>query len=135
MVSIKLLLLRETHNALQLLMFFFFLFFYQPCPGLRYCKSVFLIFRISQYSGPKLWVQFFRDNHIIRIDISISIRIWPPNWQVATSWGVNSNGTDQAGPGDVITSRDKLKDFISTNMVAMTTKLGRMVTCLISPCP
>ena len=34
----------ETHNALQLPVFFFFLlFFYQPGPGLRNCKSVFLI--------------------------------------------------------------------------------------------
>ena len=43
--------LRETDNALQLPVFFllsvFFSSFYQPCPGFRNCKSLFLILRIS----------------------------------------------------------------------------------------
>ena len=50
--------LRETHNALQLPMIFFS-FFYRPYPGLRNCKSVFLILKISQYGRSRRWVQSF----------------------------------------------------------------------------
>ena len=36
-----------------------FFFFYQLYPGLRNCKSVFLILKISQYGGLGLWVRLF----------------------------------------------------------------------------
>ena len=49
--------LREMRNALQLPVFFFFFLFFsffgQPCLGLRDCKSVFLILKISQYADPR----------------------------------------------------------------------------------
>ena len=66
---------------------------------------------------------FFRDVHVgtdIRIDISICIT---PNdcqfGQAGTSRGVDSNETNQAGDGDVITSRlrDKLKAYLHYHSV------------------
>ena len=53
-----------NHNALKLLVLFFFFsfffsFFCQPCLRLRNCKSVFLILKISEYGGLRLWVQLF----------------------------------------------------------------------------
>ena len=71
---------------LQLLVFIFS-FFCQPCPGLWNCKSVFLILEISQYDIPSWWVQI----HQIL--------------QAGISRGVDSNETNRAGAGDVITSR------------------------------
>ena len=68
---------RETHNALQLPVFFFFSFFCESYKGLRNCKSVFPILKISQYGGSRQWAKFFQVLHAkidIRIDISISIR-------------------------------------------------------------
>ena len=43
----KFLRLCEMHDVLQLTVFFFS-YFCQSCPGLRNCKSVFLILKISQ---------------------------------------------------------------------------------------
>ena len=106
--------LRETRSTLQLLVFFF-LFFCQPYPELQNCKSEFLILKISQYDRSRRWVQIFP---------RYSSKNWYKNWylhfyktydhqiwQACTSTGVYSNETNQAGAGDVITSRshDKLK--------------------------
>ena len=50
---------------------FFFLFFCQPSPGLRNCKSVFPILKIPQYGGPRRWVQLFP---------RYSCKKWYKNW-------------------------------------------------------
>ena len=81
-------------------------FFCQPCPGLRNCKAVFLIFKNSQYGGSRRWVQLFRrypcnnwyknwnlhfqSSIFISIEICQTEMIWP------TSRGVDSTETDQA---------------------------------------
>ena len=68
--------LRETQNALQLLVFFFSLFC-QRYPRLRNCKLPFLILKILQYGGSGSDFSFFQGIHVsfdIRIDISISIK-------------------------------------------------------------
>ena len=50
-------------------------------------------------------------------------------WQAGTFTGFDSNDTSQAGAGDAITSRSrvKLKKHISSDRVLMATKLGRIV--------
>ena len=107
--------LLEWHNALQLPVFLFLLFFCQPCLGLCSCKSVFLILKISQNGGPKRWVQL-----LSRCSCKNWYKKWYHHfhktydyqiWQAGASRGVNSNGTNQPGAGDVITSRlnNKLK--------------------------
>ena len=77
--------LRKAHNALQLHVFFFFSFFCQPYQGLRNCKSVFLILKVSQYGGSEaVSPAFFQGIHVrtdIRIDVSISI------WRMITKFG------------------------------------------------
>ena len=52
-------------------------------------------------------------------------------WRGGTSTGFDSNETNQAGAGDVITlrSRDKLKTYLDSRL-PMATKLGRMITYL-----
>ena len=48
----------ETQNTLQLAVFFFFFtFFCKPYPELWDFKSVFLILKVSQYGGLRLWVR------------------------------------------------------------------------------
>ena len=64
----------ETQSALQLPAF---LFFCQSCPGLRNCKSVFLILKIVNVADQAGEFSFFQVIHVgtdIRIDISISVR-------------------------------------------------------------
>ena len=113
-----LLCLRETHNLLQLPVFFFsffFSFFCQPNLGLRNCKLVFLMLKISQYDGPNQWAQFFT-----RYPCKNWCKNWYLNfhktydhqiWQAGTSIAFDSNETNQIGACVVITSRswDKLK--------------------------
>ena len=128
--------LRETQNALQLLVFFFFLFFCQPYPGLQNCKLVFLILKIWQHGRSRQLVQHFP---------RYPCKIWYKNWylhfcktydhqilQEVTSTGFDSNEAIQTIAGDVITSRwrDKLKKYISTTEVSTPTNLGRLVTYL-----
>ena len=102
-------------TLLQLPVFFFLLFFCQPYPGLRNCNSVFLILKISQHDGSRRWVQLFSrcpyknwyKNWYLRFYKTYNHQIW----QAGTSTGFDLNETNQAGAGDVITSRsrDKLK--------------------------
>ena len=63
--------------------------------------------RISHYGGIHVSIG-------IRIDISISMTYDHQIWQAGTSTGFDSNQTNQAGAGDVITSRscDKLKTYL-----------------------
>ena len=56
LLDVKLLRLCETQNALQLPVFFFFSLYCQLYPGLRNCKSVFLILKISQYGKSRRWL-------------------------------------------------------------------------------
>ena len=49
--------LRDMYNAMHLLVFVSF--FFQLYPGLRNCKSGFLILKISQYGGSRRRVQLF----------------------------------------------------------------------------
>ena len=112
--------LHETHNALQLPLFFFFSFFCHLYPGLRNCKLVFLILKISVDRGGE--VQLFP---------RYPCKNWYKNWylhfyktydhqicQAGTSIGFDSNETNQAGAGDVITSRsrDKLKHLLNQSV-------------------
>ena len=82
--------LRETHNTLELLVLFsFFSFFCQPYPGLRNCKTVFLILKIFQYGGSRQWVQLFHrypcknccENWYLHFYMICDYQIW----QAATS--------------------------------------------------
>ena len=52
------------------------------------------------------------------------------SFQASTSRGVDSNETNQAGAGNVITSRssDKLYHYISIPTVPVATNIGRMMT-------
>ena len=115
-----------NHNALKLLVLFFFFsfffsFFCQPCLRLRNCKSVFLILKISEYGGLRLWVQLFPrypcknwyKNWHLHFYKTYDHQIWQADTSRAE--GVDSNETNQAGAGDVITSRlrDKLKTIYS----------------------
>ena len=68
--------LRETQNALQLLVFFFFKFFCQPYPGLPNCKFVFLILKIWQYGRSRQLVQHFS---------RYLYKIWYKNWYLRSS--------------------------------------------------
>ena len=98
--------------ALQLPVFFFLLFFCLPSPGLRNCKSVFLILKIWQYGRSRWRVQYFP---------IYPCKIWSKNWyllfyktydhqiwQVGTSTGFHSNGTNH--------SHKKRKDSLKTRV-------------------
>ena len=101
---------------------FFFSFFCQPCPELRKCKSVFLILKISQHGGSRRWVQLFPTypcpnwykNWYLHFHMTYDHQIW----QTGISRGVHWNETNEAGAGDVITSRSNLKHYISTIRVS-----------------
>ena len=82
---------------------------------LQNSKLVFLILKIWQYGGWRRWVEY---------SLRCSCKIWYKNWylhfyktydhqiwQAGASTGLDSNETNQAVTGDVITStsRDKLK--------------------------
>ena len=76
----------------------------------------------------------FRIIHVrtdIRIDISFPIKLMThQNWQAGTSGGVDTNETNEAGSGDITTSRScvKLKkNYLSTTREPIAIKLGRMV--------
>ena len=96
--------LRKSQNALQFSLFFFFLFLWQPYQGLRNWKSIFLILKIWHYGRLGRWYLHFYKTYDQQIK------------QTGTSTGFNSNETNQAGAGDVITSksRDKLKTLLNT---------------------
>ena len=96
---------------------FFILFFCQTYPGLRNCKSVFLIFKILQYGGSRRWVQ---------LSARHPCKNWYQNWYLhfykiygyqiwlaGTSKGFDASDTNESGASDVITSRsiDKLKSL------------------------
>ena len=89
--SIQLLRLREAQNVVQLPIFFFFLFLCQSSQGLRHCKLVFLILKISQYGGPrwsvfsKVFIHKYSKYSKVRTDIWIDIFI--PKRSVATKFG------------------------------------------------
>ena len=78
--------------------------------GLRNCKSVFLILKISQYGGPRRWVQFF---------LKYSCKNWykdwylhfhktcdHKSWQADTSGGVDSNDSNRTVSGDYVVTGD-----------------------------
>ena len=126
---------RETHNALQLPVFFFFSFFCESYKGLRNCKSVFPILKISQYGGSRQWAKFFQVLHAkidIRIDISISIR------SMTTKFGkqVHLEQLSQIRliKQVLVTSshQDQVTNWkhISTTTVPMATRLGKKATYL-----
>ena len=82
-------------------------------PGLRNCKLVFLILKISQYGGSRRWAQLFP-----RYPCKNWYRNWYLHfystydhqiWQAGTSTGVELNETNQTGAGDLITSRSRNK--------------------------
>ena len=108
--------MRETQNALQSPVSFL-LFFCQLYLDLRNCKSVFLILKTSQYGGRGGEFNFFLGIYAridIKFDIFISIGPMSQIWQSGTSTGFDPNDNNQAGAGDVITSRlrDKLKTYL-----------------------
>ena len=89
----------EMHNFLKLPVFLFsflFSFFCQPIPGIRNCKSVFLILKIFKNVGPKWRFQLFQmyscinavsrvfSGINIRTGISISIR--PMSTKFSKQW-------------------------------------------------
>ena len=132
--------LRETHNALQLPMFFFlfffffFSFFFQPHPGLRNSKWVFLILKILQYGKSRQWVPLFPSHpckNWYKNYIFISIR------SVITKFGKQVHLQDLTQMRLIkqmlVTSlwQDYVTNwnhFISTTRGTMATKLGRMIT-------
>ena len=107
---VRLLSLHKTQNALQLPVFFFFLWFCQPYPGLRNCKSI----KILQCGWSRRWVHIYSryprknwyKNWYFHFYNTYDYQIWQ-GW---TSTGFDSEETNQAGAGEVITSRsnDKL---------------------------
>ena len=98
--------LRETQNALQFPVFYF-LFFFQPYPGFRNYKLVFLILKICKYGRWRRWVQLFP---------RYSYEKWYKNWYLhfyntydhhiwkAGTSAHFSHLTNQAYGSDVITS-------------------------------
>ena len=91
---------------------FFSSFFCQLYPGLRNCKSVFLILKIFQYGGLRWYpCKNWYKNWYLHFCKTYDHQFW----QVGTSTRLGSNGANQAGAGDVITSRshDKLKTYLS----------------------
>ena len=105
--------------AFAIACFLLFLFVFLPAKGLWNCKSVFLNLKIWQYGGSRRWVQHFHAVH--------PCKIWHKNWylhfyktydhqiwQAGSSTGFDSNETNQAGAGEVITSIscDKLKAYL-----------------------
>ena len=117
-IILHFLFLRETHNALQLLVFSFYSLFLLFClsyPELLDYKLVFLILKIFQYGDLSWWVQLFSrypcknwyNNWYLHFYKSYDHQMW----QTDISTGVDSIVKNQAGAGDVITSRscDRLK--------------------------
>ena len=109
--------LRKAQNTLQLpvFLFSFFSFFCQTYMGLRSYKLVFLILRISQCFRSRLWIQLFRRYPCKNWQKNLYLHFYKTYGyqilQVGKSTRCDSNENNQAGSGDVITSRsrDKLK--------------------------
>ena len=94
--------------------FFLFSFFYQPHPGLGNCKSVFLILKISQYGVSRRWVQLFSRYPCKNLYLHFYKTYDHEIRQAGITTGFDSNKTNKAGAGNVITSRlrDKLKTYL-----------------------
>ena len=93
------------------------LFFCQPRPGLWNCKSLFVILKFSQQGGLRQWVQLFSkyprknwyENWCRHFNRAYDHQVW----RAGTSKELDSNDTNQAGPGDTIKSRSNGKLKIS----------------------
>ena len=80
---------------------FFSSFFCQLYPGLRNCKSVLLVLKMSQYGGLRRYpCKNWYKNWYLHFYKTYDHQFW----QAVTSTGLGSNGSNQAGAGDVITS-------------------------------